>query len=133
MTLLRTARLLRILRLVRLVRGIPPLFLLIIGILEAMRGMFWVLVLTSVVLYVFGLLSVKLLGHGLVFGGPDATPDVIKSTFPDVPQSMFVLFMAMIGEISYVEPLFEIASWAKVFFMLYGVLSSWAILSILTA
>eukprot|EP00928_Gymnodinium_smaydae_P023849 TRINITY_DN19515_c0_g3_i1.p1 TRINITY_DN19515_c0_g3~~TRINITY_DN19515_c0_g3_i1.p1 ORF type:complete len:688 (+),score=206.52 TRINITY_DN19515_c0_g3_i1:272-2335(+) len=133
MNLLRTARLLRILRLVRLVRGIPPLFLLIIGIVEAMRGMFWVLVLTSVVLYVFGLLSVKLLGHGLVFGGPESTPEVIKNTFPDVPQSMFVLFMAMIGEISYVEPLFEIAPSSKVAFMLYIVLSSWAILSILTA
>merc|ERR1740138_520441 len=90
MTTLRLARLLRILRLVRLVKNIPPLYTLIVGILQAMQGMAWVLVLTAVFLYAFALLAVRLIGHGLVFGG--RAPPEIAEIFPTVPQAMFVLF-----------------------------------------
>merc|ERR1740138_1248506 len=105
MTTLRLARLLRILRLVRLVKNIPPLYTLIVGILQAMQGMAWVLVLTAVFLYAFALLSVRLVGHGLLFGG-NAPPEVAE-IFPNVPQSMFVLFKVMNGDMEQVEPLFH--------------------------
>merc|ERR1719446_1561000 len=131
MTTLRMARLLRILRLVRLVKNIPPLFTLIVGILQAMQGMAWVLVLTAVFLYAFALLSVRLIGHGLVFGG-NAPPEVAQ-IFPTVPQSMFVLFKVMNGDTEPVEPLFQALPLSKLAFVLYMVVSSWAILSILTA
>merc|ERR1719379_1987392 len=96
MTTLRMARLLRILRLVRLVKNIPPLFTLIVGILQAMQGMAWVLVLTAVFLYAFALLCVRLVGHGLLFGG--RAPPEIGEIFPSVPQAMFVLFKVMNGD-----------------------------------
>lgn len=132
MQILRMARLLRILRLVRLVKNIPQLFTLIVGIMQAMQGMFWVLVLTVVFLYAFALLAVRLVGRGLVFGG-EAPPEVVN-IFPNVPQSMFVLFALMIqGDPAALEPLFEAMPMAKLAFVLFMVISSWAILSILTA
>jgi len=128
---LRMARLLRILRLVRLVKNVPPLFTLIVGILQAMQGMAWVLVLTAVFLYAFALLGVRLIGHGLLFGG--RAPDEVAAIFPSVPQSMFVLFKVMNGDTDMVEPLFEALPLSKLVCVLYMVVSSWAILSILTA
>eukprot|EP00930_Biecheleria_cincta_P055163 TRINITY_DN41514_c0_g1_i1.p1 TRINITY_DN41514_c0_g1~~TRINITY_DN41514_c0_g1_i1.p1 ORF type:complete len:941 (+),score=218.77 TRINITY_DN41514_c0_g1_i1:85-2907(+) len=132
MTLLRMARLLRILRLVKLVRNIPPLFTLIVGILKAMQGMAWVLVLTFIVLYAFGLLCVRLFGRtGLAYGG-DA-PASVDGIFPGVLQSMFVLFKVMNGDMDPIKPLLDELPITKLVFVLYMVISSWAILSILTA
>lgn len=131
MTTLRMARLLRVLRLVRLIKNIPPLFTLIVGIIQAMQGMAWVLVLTCVFLYAFALLSVRLVGHGLLFGGQ--APEEVAAIFPTVPQSMFVLFKVMNGDTEPVEPLFHALPISKLVFVLYMVVSSWAILSILTA
>merc|ERR1712118_338753 len=46
---------------------------------------------------------------------------------------MFVLFLAMNGEVGELKPLFIIMPFMRIFFVLYMVLCSWAILSILTA
>ncbi|CAJ1382521.1 unnamed protein product [Effrenium voratum] len=46
MNMLRVMRLVRLLRLIRLVRSVPPLYNLLKGILEAMQGMLWLLILT---------------------------------------------------------------------------------------
>lgn len=133
MVMLRMARLLRVLRLVRLVRSVPPLYTLIVGIVQAMQGMMWVLVLTLVVLYVFSLVAVKLIGHGLLFGGADEVPLELQGIFPNVPESMFVLFLAMNGSDERLRPLFALMPGSRLLFVLYMVLCSWAILSILTA
>merc|ERR1719324_1881448 len=133
MVLLRMARLLRVLRLVRLVRNVPPLYTLIVGIVQAMQGMMWVLVLTLVVLYVFSLVAVKLIGHGLLFGGEEEVPTDVHEIFPNVAESMFVLFLAMNGSTGPLQPLFVVMPGSRFFFVLYMVLCSWAILSILTA
>merc|ERR1712187_523922 len=98
-----------------------------------MQGMMWVLALTAVILYVFSLLAVKLIGHGLIFGGPDHVPDGMEGIFPNVLQSMFVLFMAMNGDPEFLQPMFKAIPVSKLFYVLYMILSSWAILSILTA
>jgi len=131
MMLLRMARLLRILRLVRLIHSIPPLYQLIISIALALKGMLWVLVLSFIILYIFALLAVRLISHGLVFGGE--APEDVAAIFPTVPQSIFVLFQVMNGDTDMLEPLFLALPAAQFFFMVFTVLSSWAILSILTA
>mmetsp|Transcript_29017 Transcript_29017/g.53224 ORF Transcript_29017/g.53224 Transcript_29017/m.53224 type:complete len:716 (-) Transcript_29017:96-2243(-) len=131
MMMLRMLRLLRLLRLVRLVRSIPPLFNLVVGIVQAVQGMVWVLVLTASFLYVMALLCVRLFGHGLVFGG-EAPPEV-AAIFPSVFQAFFVLFKLMNGDGEDLEPLWTDMPLTKVFFIFYMVVSTWAILSILTA
>lgn len=131
MMLLRMLRLLRLLRLVRLVKNIPPLFNLVVGIVKAVQGMIWVLLLTATFLYTCSLLCVHLFGHGLVFDGEP--PEEVSSIFPNVFQSFFILFKLMNGDGDALEPLFSLVPWSKAFFLFYMVLSSWAILSILTA
>jgi voltage-gated sodium channel len=131
MMLLRMARLLRILRLVRLVHSIPPLYQLILTIATAMQGMLWVFILSVIVLYIFALLAVRLISHGIIFGG-EAPPEVAE-IFPSVPQAIFVLFQVMNGDTSLIEPLFIILPFTQIVFMFFTIVSSWAILSILTA
>lgn len=131
MVMLRMARLLRILRLVRLVKSIEPLYTLIDGIVKAMQGMGWVMVLTMTVLYVCAILGVKLIGHGLVIGS-DA-PEEVYATFPSIPDSMFNLFMVMNADLSSMEDLLNHLPLAKYALMFYVVLTNWAIFSILTA
>lgn len=131
MMLLRMARLLRILRLIRLIHGIAPLYQLIVSIIKAMQGIFWVLVLTIVVLYIFALLAVRLISHGIVFGG--TAPDDVAAIFPTVPEAIFVLFNMMNGDDSALGPLFREWPPSQVIYMGFTVISAWAILSFLTA
>lgn len=133
MMMLRMARLLRILRLIRLIKNIGPLYVLIQGIAKAMQGMAWVVVLTALLLYICGLLAVKLIGHGLLFPGGKVPPD-IEGLFPGVLESMFVLFNVMNGEdVEGMDPLLEEMPFMKVVIMCFTIVSTWAILSILTA
>merc|ERR1719401_3379939 len=83
------------------------------------------------ILYIFALLAVRLVSHGLVFGG--TAPPGIPEIFPNVPQSIFVLFQVMNGDTDMLGPLFEVLPCTQIVFMIFTVLSSWAILSTLTA
>merc|ERR1719326_1750750 len=75
MMLMRMLRLMRILRLVKLVKSVRPLFILVTGVIAAFQGVFWVLVLTIVVLYAAGILATRLLGHGLLFPPGQPPPE----------------------------------------------------------
>lgn len=131
MIMLRMARLLRLLRLVRLIKKIKPLFHLVMGIVQALQGMSWVLLLTAVLLYAFSLLAVRLVGHGLIFGGE--APEDVAEVFPAILPSMFTLFMVMNGNFGYLQPLFDALPGTELIFMLFMVLASWSVLAILTA
>lgn len=131
MTMLRMLRLIRILRLIRLVKSIPQLYTLIQGIIVAMQGMLWVVVLTFTLLYALALVCVSLFGHGLAYGGNP--PDDVKAVFSDVLSSIYVLFDVMNGSIDLVAPVYETIPATRYGFMLYVVISTWSILSILTA
>ena len=63
------ARLLRILRFVRLVRGLTALRELVVGVFKTIQKITWVIVLVFVIVYLMSLVSVKLIGQGLFFGG----------------------------------------------------------------
>jgi len=129
MSMLRMARLLRILRLVRLIKSIRPLYRLATGIMSAMQGMMWVMVLTAVVLYAFSLLSVRLIRDGILFGKQHQAREV----FPNIADSVWVYFMMMNGDAGALEPLLEVRPMMKLIALLYMVLSAWPILSIFTA
>lgn len=131
MTLLRMVRLLRVLRLVRLLHSIKPLYKLLMGVLEAMQGMKWVLVLAMVVLYAFAILSTTLVGHGMLFKD-GKVPEDAQGLFVNVPQSMFLLFKVMNDDQSVMDPLLSSVG-IKLLFVVFMVVSNWAILAILTA
>jgi len=133
MMMLRMARLLRILRLIRLIKSIPKLYVLIQGIAQAMQGMAWVVVLTLLLLYIVALLAVKLIGHGLIFSD-GKVPTEVENLFPDVLDSMFALFNIMNGQsVDGMDTLLEAVPSMKFVAISFTILSSWAILSILTA
>jgi len=131
MMMMRIARLLRILRLVRLIRSLPDLRTLVVGVFKAVQGITWVMVLTFVFVYLMSLISVKLIGRGLLFGGH--VPDEIREVFPSVHQAMWAYFLCMTGEYGALEPLFDYSEWFKLTTAFYVIVSSWAILSVLTS
>lgn len=141
MMLMRLMRLLRILRLLRLVKTVRPLYTLAQGVLAAMQGMFWVLVLTAMTLYAFAIVATKLIGHGMLFHMMEKETiesqaehiEAVEQLFGTVTGSMFVLFLVMNGRADILEPLFVLIPWVKIIFVVFMVVTSWALLSILTA
>lgn len=131
--LLRLMRIVRILRLVRLVRAVRPLYKLMTGVIEAVQGMQWVMILTVLLLYAFSLLATRLVGHGLLFGGLSHAPKGTRELFPSVPESMFLLFRVMNGSQSDLDPFFEASPVLKLAFVVFIIVANWAILAILTA
>eukprot|EP00930_Biecheleria_cincta_P000088 TRINITY_DN10018_c0_g1_i1.p1 TRINITY_DN10018_c0_g1~~TRINITY_DN10018_c0_g1_i1.p1 ORF type:complete len:468 (-),score=81.61 TRINITY_DN10018_c0_g1_i1:39-1442(-) len=128
---LRMMRLVRLLRLIRLVRSIPPLYNLLMGIIDAMQGMMWLLVLTTATIYIIALLAIKLWGKdGLLMG--DSDPEEVTKVFPSTLLTMWVLFMAMNGDPSGMQPLFDAHPESIFFAVVFMIFSSFAILSVLT-
>lgn len=130
--LLRLTRLFRILRLARLVKSVPQLYILLVGIQKSCEGLSWVLVLTAVFLYACAILSTRVIGHGILFGGAE-TPAAVKALFPSVMDTMFILFKVMNGDQDCIAPLFEFLPGVKVFFVLFMVSASWAVVAIFTS
>lgn len=130
--MLRLLRLIRLLRLFRLVKGIPPLFELLTGIVDAMQSMGWILLLTVVSIYLVALVSMKLVGiRGLLLA--DDVPNDVRETFPSILTTMWALFMAMNGDVGAVQPLLEYYPAPMIIATsFYMVFSSFAILSVLT-
>eukprot|EP00928_Gymnodinium_smaydae_P053823 TRINITY_DN37734_c0_g1_i1.p1 TRINITY_DN37734_c0_g1~~TRINITY_DN37734_c0_g1_i1.p1 ORF type:complete len:764 (+),score=101.69 TRINITY_DN37734_c0_g1_i1:118-2292(+) len=134
MMLMRMLRLMRILRLLRLVKAVRPLYQLATGIMSAMQGMFWVLVLTLVALYAFALVATSFFGeHALVGGTEDYTPNQ-SALFGNVLDTMFTLFGLMNGQYwSKVSPILDKLPWMKPMYVFFTILSSWALLSVMTS
>jgi len=127
---------LRIIRLVRLVKIVQPLYRLATGVLEAMQGMFWVLVFLGMLLYAVAIVCTRLIGHAAVLPHPDhLDSDVaeIKGMFHNVPDSMFVLFELMsCWSLIPLTPLFERLPIFKLLFVLFYIFAAWALLAVMT-
>jgi len=130
MNILRMLRLVRLLRLIRLVRGIPQLYNLLKGIIEAMQGMLWLLVLTTAVIYIIAIVVMMLWGKDGLVTSEDSQE--IRDVFPSVGKTMWTLFMAMNGDPGGMQPLFDAYPGTLVFAAGYMIFTSFAILSVLT-
>lgn len=133
MSILRMAR---IIRLVRLVKIIEPLYRLATGVMEAMQGMFWVLVFLGMLLYAIAIICTRLIGHGAVL--PDDLPAdgevaEIQQMFHTVFSSMFVLFELMsCWSLIPLQPLFKRLPVLKLLFVLFYIFAAWALLAVMT-
>jgi len=134
--LMRMARLLRIVRLFRLVRIVRPLYELAQGVLEALQGMFWVLVFMIMTLYSAAILCTRLIGHGDIFSesmGDDEEIHKIQAMFVSVDDSMFTLFGTMSSwSLLKFVPLFEEMPLLRPCFVLFYIYSAWALLAVMT-
>jgi len=138
MMLVRMMRLLRILRLVKLVKSVRPLYILVTSMVAACQGVAWVLVLTLVVLYALGIMSTRLIGHGMLLPREADIPEHVIKPFLTVPDSMFTLFRVMSGspsddEAHALDALMVELPTIKFAFVFFMITSSWTLLSILTA
>jgi len=132
-TMLRLMRLLRILRLIKLMKAIRPLYRLMSGVVQSLRAMQWVLVLSLLVLYAKAIFWTTVVGHGLAYGGDEHTPDKAKDAFGTVPRSLFSLFCMMNGEFGMADEEVFPYMWGQIIFVMFMVVASWALLAILTS
>jgi len=130
-SLLRLMRIFRILRLVKLVKAIPPLYRLLLGVLDSLKAMQWVILLTVLMLYGGAIFWTSLVGKGLIYQGDEA-PEEANEHFGSVPRSLFSLFRLMNGDTDVVQSVCTTIS-GKLLFVAFMVLANWAILAILTS
>jgi len=131
MSLIRLTRLMRVFRLVRVVRCVPPLYALLLGVMEAFKAMQWVVVLTLLTLYGAAIVFTNLIGKGMIYPGGVAPPAAIE-VFGTMSQSLFSLFELMNGDTGVIEPI-ETQLIGKILFAAFMIVANWAILAILTA
>lgn len=136
MSLMKLMRLLRVLRLVRVLRSIPPLYTLLVGVIDAFKSMQWVIILTLLTLYAGAIVFTNLVGHGLIYGAQwdedEGVRIAAKEKFGYVLTSLFSLFELMNGDTSVIEPIKSLLV-GRLLFAGFMVVSNWAILAILTA
>jgi voltage-gated sodium channel len=116
-------RTLRVLRVLRLVSAVPSMRRVVGGLLAAVPGMASVASLLTLVIFVAGVMATKL------FGG------IAPVYFGDLGTSLFTLFQIMTGE-AWPEVAREVmaaAPLAWIFFVLYILVSSFAVLNLFIA
>jgi len=129
-SLLKMMRILRVLRLVKLLKTIKPLYRLMLGVVESLKAMQWVMVLTLLMLYAAAIFWTSLVGKGLMYNGDP--PEEVVDVFGSVPKSIFSLFKLMNGDTEVVEAVTQTV-FGQLLFVCFMVLSNWAILAILTS
>merc|ERR1719408_21086 len=93
--LMRTFRLLRLLRIIRIFRLMKQLFLLANSMVEAASAVFWVSVLSVLILYVAAVVVTRLVGQpGLGAHDAPLLDEFRVEHFGTVPTSMLTLFQA---------------------------------------
>jgi len=142
LNLLRMFRLLRVLRLVRLLRAIKPLYNLLLGVMESLRAMQWVMVLTLLTLYAGAITWTSLVGKDMLpppmkGNGTNETVDQelqeeAHQYFGSVANSLFSLFKLMNGDTAVVASVTHTV-YGQLLFAGFMILSNWAVLAILTS
>jgi len=92
MSVLRILRLLRLVRVLRLFRLFKELWLLLLAMWKALKGLVWVLMLLCITAYTCAILLTMMIGHRVKDGDP------LFDQWGTVARSMFTLFIVMTGE-----------------------------------
>lgn len=133
MHLIRLMRLLRVLRLVKLFKAVPPLYRLLVGVVESLKAMQWVMVLTMLSLYGCAIVFTSLVtgGSGILFD-TERPPRLAEKRFGTMATSLFSLFRLMNADIAVVNPIVSSVG-GKLLFVVFMCGANWAILAILTS
>jgi len=136
---IRVTRLLRTFRMVRVAKSIHSLRTLLHSIAVSMKSLGTVVLLIVMIFYGFGIAFTQAV-HDHFDGGyarlePEYMPDKLKAFWGTLPRSMFTLFKAIAGGISWHEvvlPLSDVGWFWVALFCLFVVLSVFAILNVVT-
>eukprot|EP00746_Dinoflagellata_sp_MGD_P018709 gnl/MRDRNA2_/MRDRNA2_143380_c0_seq1.p1 gnl/MRDRNA2_/MRDRNA2_143380_c0~~gnl/MRDRNA2_/MRDRNA2_143380_c0_seq1.p1 ORF type:complete len:476 (+),score=102.16 gnl/MRDRNA2_/MRDRNA2_143380_c0_seq1:112-1539(+) len=128
LSVLRVIRILRVARMVRLLKVFKELFVILKGIIDSMRTIFWVCLLLVLTMYVCSILCVDVMGRkDAPYGGWDDDPDEVEASsgadkwnnylfFGTITRSMYTLFNIAMGEES---TIIMRAAYERQFFMLF--------------
>lgn len=116
-------RALRVLRVLRLISVVPSMRKVVSGLLAAVPGMLSIAALLGLVIFVAGVMATKM------FGG------ISGEDFGDLGTSLFTLFQVMTGEAwpDIAKNVMEQAPMAWIFFVVYILVSSFAVLNLFIA
>jgi voltage-gated sodium channel len=116
-------RALRVLRVLRLVSAVPAMRRVVSGLLAAVPGMASIGALLGLIIYVAGVMATKLFG------------DISPEYFGDLGTTLFTLFQTMTGEgwPDVARDVIEQRHWAWIFFVIYILVSSFAVLNMFIA
>lgn len=95
-----------------------------------MQGMWWVMVLTFVMLYSSSLVFVSLIGHGYAYSGEP--PEAAQENFGTVYRAILSLFKLMNDDQGVVEPILD-NTVGQILFMIFMMISNWMMLAVLTS
>jgi voltage-gated sodium channel len=116
-------RALRVLRVLRLISAVPAMRRVVSGLLAAVPGMASIGALLALIIYVAGVMATKMFG------------DISPEYFGDLGRTLFTLFQTMTGEgwPDVAREVMEQRWWAWVFFVIYILVSSFAVLNMFIA
>jgi len=128
-SVLRSLRLIRVIRVFRLLRVLDGLWKLVRGILNAAWTLIWTWVLLAIVIYIFSIVSTRLIGHAHR-GDP-----TIQQYFGSVSRSMLTLFQVTTTEgwAEIAREVMKLQPWTAGFFILYLHVTTFAILNVMIA
>ena len=117
-TLLRLARLARVVRIVRL---LPDVRVLLIGVFHSLPPLVSMTLLTTVILYVYGMVG------WLLFG------DEIPEDWGDIGQAMLTMFILLTLENfpTYMDRAMEVHPWSWIFFVSFVLIAAFIVLNVL--
>jgi len=129
-SVIRVLRLLRVARIIRLLRFFRTLWLLIIGVLDAMRTLVWAWVLITIIIFTFAVILTRVLGlrHG------NDNRDV-KEQFGKVEGSMFTMFQVLTleGWPSIARNAIEYEPWIWIMFVVFLLMTTFSIMNVIVA
>ncbi|WP_158882139.1 ion transporter [Amycolatopsis anabasis] len=116
-------RALRVLRILRLISVVPSMRKVVSGLLAAIPGMASIAALLALIVFIAGVMATKLFGA------------ISPENFGDLGTSLFTLFQVMTGEAwpDIAKQVMEQAPMAWVFFVVYILVSSFAVLNLFIA
>ncbi|OLP96515.1 Sodium channel protein 60E [Symbiodinium microadriaticum] len=127
---LRVLRVLRVARVLRLLRFFKPLWLLVIGAVDAMRALLWAWVLISILIYIFAILLTRTVG----FAHRGASEDVDKY-FGNLLYSCFTLFQVMTleGWPDAARAATDVEPWVWIVFVAFLLITTFSIMNMIVS
>lgn len=145
LSVLRVIRIMRVARMVRLLKVFKELFVILKGIIDSMRTIFWVCLLLVLTMYVCSILCVDIMGReDAPYGGWDDDTEVVEAAsgadkwnnylfFGRITRSMYTLFNIAMGEESTIimRATFERQPIMLFFFVFFIVFMSFGVLNVI--
>lgn len=91
LTVFRSLRLIRVARSVRLLPQFKEMWMLVRGVKDSTKVLFWSYVMTAFILYIFAIAGVEMIGYNSAF----VDDPMVEEYFGNVPKAMFTLFQVM--------------------------------------